>query len=89
METKDQECCPQFHPEKWDQQTHEWHNKPFIKETISTFFHMPLPWMIDKKVTKMCKMAEDAYMEEPNKEEALLLFRDPTAFTSEIYLSVS
>jgi len=56
----EEECCPEFHPEKWDEKSHIWDNKPFIKETIPTFFHMPFPPMIGSKVTKISKMAEDA-----------------------------
>ncbi|MDD5043707.1 MAG: hypothetical protein PHD51_03515 [Patescibacteria group bacterium] len=89
MTNENQECCPKFNPEKWDQKTYNWDNKPFIKETIPTLFHMPFPPMINKKVTKMCKMVEDSKRAETNHEDALLLFRDPSAFKSEIYLSVT
>jgi hypothetical protein len=82
-------CCPEFHPEKWEAKTHQWDNKLFIKETMPTFFHMPLASIINKKVTKMCQMMEEAKMAESNSEDVLLLFRDPSAFKSEIYLSVA
>ena len=43
MEQKeDQECCPPFHPEMWDNQMHEWKEKKFIREHVRTFFFMPL-----------------------------------------------
>jgi len=83
------ECCPKFNPDKWDQKTFDWVNKPFIKETVPTFFHMPFPPMIGKKVTKMWKMVEESGKAEADKEDALLLFRDPSAFKSELYLSVT
>lgn len=89
MNNENKECCPKFNPEKWDGQTYTWENKPFIKETIPTFFHIPLASMINKKVGKLCKMAEDSKMIEANSEDVLLLFRDPSAFKSEIYLSVT
>jgi len=41
MKIQDQECCPEFHVEKWDKKTFTWDQKLFIKETIPTFFHMP------------------------------------------------
>ncbi|RJQ31801.1 MAG: hypothetical protein C4562_05000 [Actinobacteria bacterium] len=81
-------CCPKFNPEKWDQKTFNWENKNFIMETIPTFLHIPLPSMIGKKVAKMVKAAEDEQKTEAD-EEVLLLFRDPSAFKSEIYLSVT
>ncbi len=81
-------CCPEFHPARWDGKTHEWYNKPFIKETIPTLFHIPFPPMIGQKMTKMMKLIEDSKMAEPNKEDILVLFHDPSAFKSEIYISV-
>jgi hypothetical protein len=83
------ECCPKFHPEKWDEKTFYWDQKPFIKESVPEFFHIPYPPMIGKKITKMMKLAEGAHMIEENKEDVLLLFTDPHPFKSNIYLSVT
>ncbi len=87
--TNNDVCCPKFNPEKWDGKTHNWANKPFVKETMPTLFHMPLPSIINKKVTKIWSMTEAAKKTEANPEDTLLLFRDPSAFKSEIYLSVA
>lgn len=81
------ECCPKFNPKKWDKRIHKWKNKLFIKESMPTFFHIPFPWIISKKIIKLCKMAEDAKVELAPLD-ALLLFHDSSAFKSEIYLSV-
>jgi len=89
MEQTIKECCPTFHPEKWDNKTHHWENKKFIKASIPTLFHIPLPPMIGEKVTKMVKMAEDSNKLSDDKEEILLLFYDPSAFKSDLYLSVN
>ena len=89
MENLHNECCPEFHTEKWDEKTFNWNNKPFIKAAIPTLFHIPFPPMIGKKVTKMMKMAEDSNKLSENMEDVLLLFTDPTPFKSEIYLSVT
>lgn len=82
-------CCPKFDPKRWEGKTHKRTKKPFIMESIPTFFHIPFPPMIGWKTTKMCKMMEDAHKAEKNPSDALLLFRDPSAFRSEIYLSVT
>ncbi|MFA5000203.1 MAG: hydrolase [Patescibacteria group bacterium] len=89
MNNENKECCPKFNPEKWDKKNHVWDNKLFIKETIPTIFHIPLPYMIGKSVGKMCKLVEDAKVAPINSEDALLLFRDPSAFKSEIYLTTT
>ena len=82
-------CCPIFHPEKWEDKTYEWNKKKFIKASVPTLFHIPLPPMIGKRVTKMMKLAEDAQRLSENREDILLLFMDPTAFKSDMYLSVT
>jgi len=35
-------CCPEFHPELWDDKIFDWHDKKFIKDTVFTFFFMPI-----------------------------------------------
>lgn len=88
MKTQNQECCPKFEVEKWDKKTFNWENKLFLKESIVTLFHIPFPPMIGKKVMKMHSLAEKAEATIPDKTDALILFRDPSAFKSEIYYSV-
>lgn len=82
------ECCLKFNPKKWDGKTFVWKNKSFIKESIPTFFHIPFPPMIGKKITKMMNLADEAKKVSSKKDEILVLFRDPSAFKSEIYISV-
>ena len=89
MEKQNQECCPEFNIEKWDKKTFNWEKKLFIKETIPTFFHIPFPPMIGKKAMKMHVLAEKSNASIPDKTDALILFRDPSAFKSEIYYSVT
>jgi hypothetical protein len=89
MNTEDQICCPEFEVEKWDKKTITWDKKLFIKESIPTFFHNPLVTMIDSKTKKMGALAEKANANIPDIADALLLFHDSSAFTSEIYYAVS
>jgi hypothetical protein len=39
--TKDDECCPKFNPEPWDEKTFDWDKKRFIKEKVRTFMYAP------------------------------------------------
>ncbi|NNK19013.1 MAG: hypothetical protein HKP49_07645 [Maribacter sp.] len=89
MEQAIKECCPTFYPERWDEKIFNWDHKKFIKASVPTFFHIPLPPMIGKRVTTMMKMAEDSKKLSEDKEEILLLFNDPSAFKSDMYLSVT
>lgn len=88
MNNQNQECCPEFKVDKWDKKTLSWNNKKFIRDTIPEFFHIPLPSMIGKKIARMWKAVEQAKADSPNKEDTLILFRDPTPFKGEIYISV-
>ncbi len=87
-EAQEQECCPEFKPEKWDKKTLSWDNKKFIRDSVPTLFHIPFPPMIGKKITRMWTAVEESGSAAPNKEDTLILFRDPSAFKSEIYISV-
>ncbi len=49
------DCCPPFEPEPWDDKIIQWENKRFIKESVCTFFYMPVNFgrtmkKLDKKV---------------------------------------
>jgi hypothetical protein len=90
MAEQTKECCPVFDPKKWDGHTFDWKDKPFIKDSLSTIFHMPLwPPSIGKKIMKMCKLAEEAGVAVENKSDILMLFYDPHSFKSEMYLSTT
>jgi len=89
MNTNNQECCPEFNPEKWDKKTFNWDEKQFIKESIPTLFHIPFPPMIGKKLTGMMNLATSVDKIYSKKDEILVLFQDPGAFRSNIYISVT
>jgi hypothetical protein len=36
------DCCPRFHPEPWDNQELHFENKPFVKASTVSLFHVPL-----------------------------------------------
>lgn len=88
MKSQNEECCPEFDPAKWDKQTIVWDNKLFIKESLATFFHIPFPPSIGKKTMKLHALAQKSNATIPDLTEALILFRDPSAFRSEIYYAV-
>jgi hypothetical protein len=85
----EKDCCPKFNPLKWDEKNFVWKNKIFIKESIPTLFHIPFPPMIGSRITKMISLAEKAKKVLSKRDETLILFHDPSAFKSEIFLSVN
>jgi hypothetical protein len=36
------ECCPQFNPAPWDDKILTWENKRFVKDRVTSIFHIPL-----------------------------------------------
>lgn len=43
MENNDNSiCCPEFNPELWDDKVFDWQDKKFVKDTVFTFFFMPI-----------------------------------------------
>jgi len=37
-----EECCPRFNPGPWNEKTFAWKNKKFVKESVWTFFYIPI-----------------------------------------------
>jgi hypothetical protein len=84
----DDVCCPEIDLGPWDGTTHVWTDKPFIKETIPVFFHIPWPPMIGKMIRRMWDKVQKAGAT-PKVNEHLLLNTDPSPWRSEWYMSVT
>lgn len=84
----EQACCPVFDPAPWDYVTHEWVDKPFIKDYLPQFLHMPLPWMMGKRIGRMWKKAQDEGATTEMKDFILLAY-DPSPWKSELYMTVT
>ena len=82
-------CCPIFETERWDQKEFTWVEKKFLKGSVPTFFHIPFPPMIGKRLEGMMETAEKANALDEDRLESLLLWKDPSAFKTEMYFSVN
>ena len=82
------ECCPVFDPALWDNKTHNWTEKAFIRDYLPQIFHMPFPSMMGKVIGRMWKKAEDANAA-PEMKDFLLLAYDPSPWKSELYMNVT
>ncbi len=87
-ETVNPPCCPRFDPEPWDRKTFVWENKPFIKDSIPTFLHIPWPPMIGRLMMRMWKRAEEAGAA-PDLKDFLCLAYDPSPWKCEYHLEVT
>jgi len=86
MNTPEKVCCPEFHPEKFDKQTHVWTDKLFMQDSVKQFLHIPLN--IGSVIPKMVKKIEDAQAMPP-AEDVLMLFNDVSPWKSELFITVS
>jgi hypothetical protein len=87
-ESQTEPCCPEFDRTPWDDKTHVWQDKPFIKDSIPVFWHIPWPPMIAKLLMRMWSKAERAGAA-PDIKEFLALACDPTPWRSEYYVAVT
>lgn len=81
-------CCPEFDPKPWDEKTHQWNDKLFIRDIVPQLFHMPLPGAMNRIIGRMWNQIQAAEAA-PDMSEFLMLAYDPTPWKSELYLSVT
>lgn len=82
------QCCPVFDPKPFENQTLQWENKLFVKDTMRTFMHMPLFGVFGKTITRMMKTI-DEQQALPPESEILMLSTDPSPWKSELYIHVT
>jgi len=82
------DCCPKFDPKPWEEKTHNWNNKPFVRETIPQIFHIPIFWMYGAAVTRMWKRVQEAGAA-PDMKDFILMSYDPSPWKSELYMTVT
>ena len=87
-ETEDGMCCPKFDKTPWDEKTHNWDNKLFIKDSVKQLFHKPLQNSMKKTIGGMWQKVQDAKAD-PEIKDFLLLATDPSPWKSELYMSVT
>ncbi len=85
--TQDVICCPEFDPLPWEDKIHQWSEKPFVKASIPTFLHMPLPSSMNKMMGQTWKMIQDAKAD-PAVEEFCVISKDPSPWRSDYYFAV-
>lgn len=78
-------CCPRFDPQVWDEQELHFKDKLFVKARTRAFFHIPLKMGAVFKNTFNAIENADAHSD----EDFVVLSRDPSAWSSEHYFSVT
>jgi hypothetical protein len=76
-------CCPEFDPTLWNDKLFVWENKKFVKDSVCTFYYMPVNFSSVMK--RLNKMVENAGATVP---EWLCLSDHTSKWNMDIYLAV-
>jgi hypothetical protein len=76
-------CCEPFNPEPWQEKEIKWENKLFVKDHVTSFFHIPLN--MGKKIIKNMALIEKAGA----KGDQLMLTDEKSLWGSDIYIDAT
>lgn len=77
-------CCPRFNPEPWNEKTHTWKHKLFLKDRVRSFLHIPLGFgRVMKDNVELIKRS-DALVDVP-----LMLCDEESPWKTTLYIAVS
>jgi hypothetical protein len=77
-------CCPPFDPTPWQEKEITWTFKPFVKDHVTSFLHIPLN--MGSKVVKNMNLITAAKAEAPYQ---LMLTDEKSPWGADIYIDVS
>ena len=80
---KETGCCARLDVSRWDEQEVTWRDKPFLRDHIRAFLHIPLNF--GSVITRDNAVIEDA---EAYPEEPLYLTEEVSPWGSELYVAV-
>jgi hypothetical protein len=76
-------CCPQFDPSKYDEKEVQFDNKLFLKDHVTSLFHIPLNF--GKVMTRSMSIIENSDAE---AVEQLVLTDENSLWGSDVYIHV-
>ncbi|MFH1541110.1 MAG: hydrolase [Elusimicrobiota bacterium] len=76
-------CCPKFNPESWDNKEITWKDKLFIKDSVKSFFHIPLNFgkVIVRNIEKIKFAGTD-------NSQNIMLSDEKSLWCSDLYIAV-
>jgi hypothetical protein len=77
-------CCQPFNPEPWQNKELVWKEKRFVKDHVTSLFHIPLN--MGKKIIKNMALIEKAGAGSPYQ---LMLTDEKSVWGADIYIDVS
>jgi hypothetical protein len=77
------ECCPRFVPEPWDGKTLTWDDRRFVKDRVTSLFHIPLNFGAVMKRNAAKIEAADA-----DAETQVVLSDETSLWGADVYIEV-
>ncbi len=77
-------CCEPFDPDPWQEREIIWNGKPFVKDRVASFLHIPLNF--GQRVVKNLELIKKAGAEAPHQ---LMLTDENSLWGSDIYIDVA
>lgn len=78
------ECCPRFEPAPWQDKTITWENKPFLKDRVVSFLHIPLNF---GKVMKRSMATIEAAGACP--DQMIVLSDENSLWGADVYIAIA
>ena len=80
----DKECCPKFNPRLWDGKVFNWKKKKFVKDSVFTFFYIPMNF--GKVIVRLNEKVEKSKAKIPSN---LCLSDHTSRWNMNLYLAVN
>jgi hypothetical protein len=77
-------CCPRFDPGPWDEKEIIWQDKLFVKDSVRSFFHIPIDF--DKVMVKNMELIKKAGALTP---QPITLLDENSLWGDDVYIAVS
>lgn len=77
-------CCEPFNPELWEEKEIVWQDKIFVKDHVTSFFHIPIN--MGKKIIKNMELIEKAGAKSAHQ---LMLTDEKSLWGADIYIDVA
>ncbi len=78
------QCCPPFDPEPWEEKEVTWQNKLFLKDRVTSIFHIPLNFGAVMKRSVALIEAADAHT-----GAQIVLSDENSLWGADVYIAVS
>ncbi len=81
---KGEECCPRFNPDPWNEKVITWENKRFVRDHVTSLFHIPLNYgAVMERCDRMIRAAD------AGTDTRVILTDENSLWGADVYVEVS